>query len=187
MRSASRAIRLSVVSITVVTAALVVSSFSSDTDTPKPQFHMASWGYTTIRALTDHADVVVTGMVGPVTDRIPGFIPKDGSGEPPSAPARIHSLAVRSTLVGSPQPQIEIVTHDTSEADFKPGSVLKEGDEVLVFLSRVPDYPTLPDQLRKRLPNVYVVVDEANGIFDLNRALAVTRGAVSSLDGPDTG
>ncbi len=125
-------------------------------------------GYKSIESLSRAADVVVIGTVKRVAGREP-YYTGYGSGDI-GIPSVFYEVEVNETLQGNPGDTIIVAQIDNAAADVivsDSGSALNIGERLALFLAhRAGDEYGLKEF--GDIDNLYVIVSNDNGIFDVS-------------------
>lgn len=125
-------------------------------------------GYKSIESLSRAADAVVIGTVKTVAGREP-YYTGDGSGDI-GIPSVFYEIEVNETLQGNPGDTIIVAQIDNAAADVvisDAGSALNLGERLALFLlHRAGDEYGLKEF--GDIDNLYVIVSDDNGMFDVS-------------------
>lgn len=125
-------------------------------------------GYKSIESLSRAADVVVIGTVKTVAGREP-YYTGDGSGDI-AIPSVFYEIEVNETLQGNPGDTIIVAQIDNASTDVivsDSGSALNVGERLALFLlHRAGDEYGLKEF--GDIDNLYVIVSDDNGMFDIS-------------------
>lgn len=125
-------------------------------------------GYKSIESLSRAADVVVIGTVKSVAGREP-YYTGYGSGDI-GIPSVFYEIEVNETLQGNPGDTIIVAQIDNAAADVivsDAGSALNIGERLALFLAhRAGDEYGLKEF--GDIDNLYVIVSDDNGMFDVS-------------------
>ena len=125
-------------------------------------------GYNSIESLSRAADVVVIGTVKSVAGREP-YYTGSGSGDI-GIPSVFYEIEVNETLQGNPGNTIIVAQIDNAATDVivsDSGSALNVGERLVLFLlHRAGDEYGLKEF--GDIDNLYVIVSDDNGMFDVS-------------------
>jgi hypothetical protein len=153
----------------------------------KPRYEFSFWGLNNVRNLGINSDIVVRGHVGKIVAEVPGSFP-DNPEDRTEIPYRVHEVTVTEVLFGEPTPVIYVHTFDDRVGQFPKGSVISEGEELVLFARILADGDYLAPDVRALVPHLYGTTDTTNGILDVDASgtRALPRGVIHSLDGPSS-
>lgn len=140
--------------------------------------------YQTTTELENDSDLIIHGIVGEVDSH---YI--DSAGDPdtvPGLPKVVLRIDVAEALKGAVSAaSVYVVTADTEGTIDTWNPYLEEGEEVVLYLFRIPDdAPNMSAELKEQVAkfgSLYGIVGGNQGVFDVNGDVAVSRSESNQL------